>query len=200
MIKAVIFDYFGVVASAKGHPARVDIAAAFRVSEDETRVALGKSINEFRNGKVTEDEFWQRMAKDLGKPIPKNTHELWRKGFGEKLVFDEKVVNFIKSLKHKEIKIAVLSNTLPPWAEIVRKRGGFDVFDVVANSCETGFSKPDVMAYKWVVKKLGEKPEEILFVDDKGENLEPARKLKMQTLLAQNSEQVIKEVSVLIRL
>ena len=54
--------------------------------------------------------------------------------------------------------------------------------------------KPEPEIYSLAVNKLEIKPEECIFVDDKEENLVPANKMGMKTVLAKNPKQIIKEV------
>ena len=58
-------------------------------------------------------------------------------------------------------------------------RGFYDIFDNVFLSNEIGLIKPDIDKYKYVLKKLDAKPKQCLYIDDKIQNLVPARTLGM---------------------
>ncbi|MEK9200713.1 MAG: HAD family phosphatase [Patescibacteria group bacterium] len=195
MIKAIIFDYFGVIGSVKNHGAKKRIAEAFGVTEETVGPVLGKLIPDFRTGRLTEIQFFREIAAVLGKPLPENTHDIWRAGFQENLITDKKIMDFIKQLKARDLKMGILSNTLPPWAEIVRNNGGFTDFDSVVLSCEVGLQKPDPKVYELALDRLGVRGEESLFVDDKEENLEVARSLGMRTVLAESPDQIIQDIN-----
>lgn len=50
------------------------------------------------------------------------------------------------------------------------------------NSSSTGVAKPDPRFYEFLAEKLGEKPEDILLVDDRVENIEGAKRCGFNTL------------------
>jgi hypothetical protein len=56
-------------------------------------------------------------------------------------------------------------------------KGFYDIFDSVFLSNEIGLIKPDMEKYKYVIRKLDTKPKKCIFIDDKIQNLVPAREL-----------------------
>lgn len=54
--------------------------------------------------------------------------------------------------------------------------------------------KPDARFYHLVEKRLGVKPEEIVFLDDLHENIEAAEKLGWNTILVEDIEKAIHEL------
>jgi putative hydrolase of the HAD superfamily len=62
-------------------------------------------------------------------------------------------------------------------------------------SYEEGLRKPgDLDFYHLAPKRLGVKPKECIFIDDKEENLPPAQSIGIKTVLFKNSQQTIKDV------
>jgi putative hydrolase of the HAD superfamily len=79
-------------------------------------------------------------------------------------------VNTIKALKERGKKVALLSN-----ADVMETKGwakcpGAPYFDVVVFSCEVGYMKPDREIYELCLEKLGEEPQNCVFVGDGGSN------------------------------
>jgi len=56
-------------------------------------------------------------------------------------------------------------------------------------SCDDGLKKPDEKAFELILQRLGVKPEESVFIDDKQENLDAAKKLGMKIALFENNKQ-----------
>jgi len=56
------------------------------------------------------------------------------------------------------------------------------LFDDVVESAECGYRKPDPRIYKLSCQRLGVHPSEVIFLDDLGMNLKPARQLGMETI------------------
>ena len=52
-----------------------------------------------------------------------------------------------------------------------------ETYDVIADSCELGYRKPNPKIYQWTLDQLGMKGEETLFLDDYPENIESAANL-----------------------
>ena len=198
MIKAVIFDYGGVVRPPlKGW--LNDIANAYGLPVKKIKEATKPLLELFGGGMITENQFWKQLSSVLNKPIPKNKKELLRKSYKEAFHLYAEIIILVKEIKKKGLKTAILSNTIKPHVEIAKSKKGYEDFDVVVLSCEVKLRKPEPAIYLIVVKKLGVKPTECIFIDDKEENLVPAKKLGMTVISAKNPKQVTKAVSKIIK-
>lgn len=192
MIKAVIFDVGGVL--HKSQSIYKDIADAYGVSQEECSIHMNPIVELFRKGEISEEEFWKKLSQSLKKPLPENSYDLWRLGYERNFVIYPHIIELIKEIRQRGIKTAMLSNTIVPHVEILKKHIDFKLFDVIVFSCEVGLSKSSPAIYSLTVEKLKVKPEECLFIDDEEKRLVPANELGMKTILAQNPEQVIQEV------
>uniref|UniRef100_A0A8B9YWL2 Epoxide hydrolase 2 n=1 Tax=Buteo japonicus TaxID=224669 RepID=A0A8B9YWL2_9AVES len=67
-------------------------------------------------------------------------------------------------------------------------------FDLVIESCRLGARKPDPQIYTYALDALRAKPQEVILLDDIGENLKPAREMGMATVLVRDTETVLKEL------
>uniref|UniRef100_A0A8C8RI26 Bifunctional epoxide hydrolase 2 n=1 Tax=Pelusios castaneus TaxID=367368 RepID=A0A8C8RI26_9SAUR len=67
-------------------------------------------------------------------------------------------------------------------------------FDVVIQSCHVGLKKPDPRIYEYALGVLQAKPQEVIFLDDVGANLKPARDMGMATILVQDTASALKEL------
>lgn len=199
MIKAVIFDYGGVVLKSP-YSSLKDIAVTYEVSIEILIKKIQPFLKLFQKGLINENQFWKQLSSVLKKPVPKNKEDLWRKGFEETFYIYPEIINFVQKLKTQSIKTAVLSNTIKPHVDIITKYDGYKDFNIVILSREVNLQKPDPEIYLLTIKQLGTKPEECVFIDDKDENLRPAKKLGMKTILAKNPKQVIDDASRIIDL
>lgn len=79
---------------------------------------------------------------------------------------------------------------------MIREKGGYEGFDAVILSYEEGMRKPeDLDFYHLAPKRLGVKPEECIFIDDKAENLPPAQSIGIKTVLFKNQQQAIEDIN-----
>ncbi|KFO78300.1 Bifunctional epoxide hydrolase 2, partial [Cuculus canorus] len=67
-------------------------------------------------------------------------------------------------------------------------------FDLVIESCRLGVQKPDPKIYTYALDALQVKPQEVIFLDDVKENLNPAQEMGMATILVRDTETVLKEL------
>ena len=67
--------------------------------------------------------------------------------YTEEIKADDNVLAFVKELKHRGLKIAVLSNTVPEHVKILESLNVFDGFDEKVFSCKVGLEKPNPEIY-----------------------------------------------------
>ncbi|XP_042304702.1 bifunctional epoxide hydrolase 2 [Sceloporus undulatus] len=146
------------------------------------------------------EEDSKKVAAASGSSLPETFsvdrlfRELWE---GE--VFNSPLLKAALALKNKGFKIAVLTNN---WIDDTpyRHQTGLALcllrryFDRVIESCRLGLQKPDPRIYEYVLNELKAKPEEVIFLDDVGENLKPAREMGIATILVRNPESALKEL------
>jgi len=194
MIKAVIFDYGGVVIKILPDLEYEQIFAdAFGVSLAEFQKILPPFFRQLDLG-LPEKKFWPLISEAFKKPVPKNADKIFVEPFLKALVFYSEIFDLVRKLKQKGIKTAVLSTNMETQERLIRERHGYDDFDVVVLSNSVGLRKPDPEIYKLTVQKLKVKYTECLFIDDNEVNLFPAEKLGMKTILAKNPRQVVKDI------
>lgn len=197
MIKAVIFDYGGVILKS---PHCVEpIARAYKVSKEVAGKKMRPILDLFQKGFITENKFWQKFSLVLRKPIP-DKKDLWRECIEKDFLIYPEMAKFVKKLREMRIKTSVLSNTIEPHIKVIKKHLGYKDFNTLIFSCRVGTRKPELGVYKLALKKLKVKPEECIFIDDKNRNLKPAKKLGMKVILAKNPKQVIHDVSKILRI
>jgi epoxide hydrolase-like predicted phosphatase len=190
-IKAAIFDFGGVVITPT--TSIEVIAHAYQLNPQIIISHMPPFVEKLSVGSITELEFWSLLSQTLHQPIPPNAMDLWRLE-ARKFSFYWPIIHLIKKLNHQRICTIVLSNVIPPHAEITRQYGGYQLFDHVFLSCEIGLRKPDPAIYQYVLGHIKLTGPECLYIDDLTENLIPARNLGMKTILAINPLQVVKDI------
>ncbi len=194
MIKAGIFDVGGVLHGRSGEYILHDIAKTLGIERkllDEFWVDL---LAEFESGKITEEDFWQKLkeATHTTKVLPKES--LLLREFIHHYDINNKVFDVVRKLKEKGYKLAVLSNTNLTHVTYNRTRGLYKEFPLVVLSYEVGIMKPDPAIYMYTLSKLDVRPEEAFFVDDLPENVEAARRLDIHGILFKNANQMKEKI------
>ena len=99
------------------------------------------------------------------------------------------MVEIIKTLKKKGFTQACLTNNFipdndnqPDMIDLNKKTEIFNLFDFIFESKEIGLRKPDQAFYDYVLEKVDTSPEKIIFLDDLGINLKPAKAMGLTTI------------------
>ena len=178
MIEAIVFDIGGVLVSNSAPAIFKDIANEFGISYDEAVSAAEDLTPDHQRGKMSDKEFWQRFSKNVGKELPRCWEELWLRKYKTETKKDGYVLEVIRRLSNNGYKVGALTNTEKTHFEYNKRIGLFVPFNVVVASCEVGMRKPeDIRIYELTARKLGAEKENIVYVDDKKENLKYFGKL-----------------------
>lgn len=179
MIKAIIFDFHDTV-----------ITNGLRfIFKDFEVLALRSEIWEpFWRGKITEEEFWQTLAADIGED--KKWIEESKSIYYSKSTPVEGILPLARELKGK-YKLALLANCPKPWVDDAVFRFNLDnIFDVLVSSGETGFLKPEKEIYLLTCQKLGVLPRQCLYIDDDQGKLKIAQDLGMKGIWFKSPKQL----------
>lgn len=191
-IKVVFFDWGGVIADDPGDDFLRQIIGEAGVSEQKIHEILQTEMKDFMRGKLTSEVFWQRVEAASGVVLPTGIHDRFLDWPGLKA--NQMILSFVDELRSQNIKTAVLSNVIEPSYQAIQQAGYYGYFDAVFASCQLGYAKPDSEIYTIALAGMGCSPGETVFIDDKQRSLDPAEALGTATVLAQNPEQIVRDV------
>ncbi|MEQ9716434.1 MAG: HAD family phosphatase [Candidatus Asgardarchaeum sp.] len=195
MIKAIIFDCGGVLHTSNGKFISRDISKTFHISEIQFHRTCHKLIPLLSTGKISEKIFWKKFILDSGSNSKIPSKSPWEKEYLARFKKNKDVLNIAKKLKNNGYKIAVLSNTISAHAKINKNRGLYNCFHYLFLSYKIGLSKPDPKMYFFALNKLHTKAQEVLFIDDKIENIKAAKKIGFDTILFTNGKKLKTELN-----
>lgn len=110
-----------------------------------------------------------------------------------------KLYHLAKKIKQKNVRIAVLSNVNVFPGVILKWIHVHKGFDPVILSYEEKIRKPSPEIYERAIRKMGIKPQEIIFVDNLPGNLKSARGAGMQTIHAVGTRQVAADLKSILK-
>jgi epoxide hydrolase-like predicted phosphatase len=192
-INAVIFDWGGVLIDDPAPALFKYCANVFGVSEKQYIAAFDICINDFQTGAVTEQQFWANMAKHLNVPPPKKD-SLWTEAFHAAYRPRQEMVTLVSNLRKAGCKTAIISNTEMPVVKIIDKQI-CDYMDVTVLSCLEGMAKPGKEIYELTLNRLGVSAQQAIFIDDKPENIDGAKRAGLQTILFKTIENFKKNIA-----
>ena len=128
-------------------------------------------------------EYWQRVASDLSIDGNPPAEDLIAIDVASWMSFRGEMWQLAAEARAAGIRTAVLSNGIREvLAQLDVERPLSAHFDVVVISYAVGCAKPDALIYQITLDRLGVAPAHALFVDDRAENIEGARRLGIDTL------------------
>jgi putative hydrolase of the HAD superfamily len=189
-IKAVIFDLDGTLYTSEGYTRHLmkgiveTLAELFSMSKQDAfkllqdlRARYGSITLGVKSLGMEKSEFYRRLVEKLAP---------------EKFIaVRPELLDLLEELRMMGFKLACHTNASKALTEKVLGALGVppDIFDVLV-TCDDAEPKPMPEGYLKIVKALGLRPNEILYVGDRwGVELEPAKRLGMRTALVAEKPQ-----------
>ncbi len=192
-IKAVIFDLGNVLVNYDVEKAAKCFSAASGLSTREIwkRFFLSKFEQAYTRGEISTREFHRIACKTLGASIPLATFShYWNDIFWENPGMD----SLLRRIK-RHYPLYLISNTNKLHYTHLRKH-----FRLLCHfkrrfpSHEVGARKPDLKIYRRVLRKIGLKPGETVFIDDMKSFIAGARKAGMNAIHFKTRARLIRDL------
>ena len=200
MIKNVIFDVGFVLVDFRWRDLMKDLGIPKEIQEKFAKNVFGSHWwNELDRGVLDEDEVVNKLRED-NSPHYKEFDLIWSNR--DKIVepFDY-AVSIIEDLKAKGLKVYLLSNYPKSLFTMHTECGRFPFIDKVDGKVVSGFVqlvKPDREIYEYLLNEYDLKAEECVFIDDREENVEAAKKIGINGIWFWNYEQMMGELEKMI--
>lgn len=185
MIKAIIFDCFGVLVQGSleqfidSHLAEKNMELVKRAHELNDQCSLGL---------ISYEEQIAGFSEMSGLSIAQ-VHELMDVNPRNKQLLD-----YISSELKPKYKIGFLSNAGEDWLDELFLKEDLSLFDDTVLSYAVGLAKPDFRIFELSAKRLNVKPEECVFVDDIERYCISAQDLGMKAIVYRTFSQMRHEL------
>jgi FMN phosphatase YigB (HAD superfamily) len=182
MIKAIIFDFFGVIVG-DGFEFTYREAGGDPVKDREFILDL---LDKTNRGLITTDEFRKRICDKL-----KITVSDYQEALKKSEIINQTLLDYIKKELRPKYKTAILSNVNKGGLERrVKKEVLDEYFDVIVVSADVGYIKPEAEIYQLTAAKLGVKTDECVFIDDREGYVSAAALTGMKAIYYQDFTQM----------
>lgn len=206
MIKAVLFDFGGVITASPFE--------AFARYEEANGLPPGliRSINSTNPN----DNAWAKLerndvdAQDFARLFETEARDRGHIVSGHAVLdmlagaVRPQMVDAIGRIKVGGFALACLTNNFKPRSEAEASRSDtaavMAMFDVVVESSVVGIRKPEPAFYRTALDILDIAASETVFLDDLGINLKPARAMGITTIKVVQPEQALRELSLILDL
>ena len=208
-IKAVVFDIGGVLQlykesshekSGASKGIHETLAKKFGKDLDSWFDAIDTPYGESMVGGISRKKAVSTISKNLGISGDK-LERVYIKTIKRFFKKNKKLYKMAFRLKKKGYIIGILSDQWYLSQDALMPSRDIKGFDEIIVSCDSKVKmrKPSLEIYKLLIKKLGLKAEEILFIDNREYNLKPAKKLGIKTILFKDNDKVIKKLGGLLK-
>jgi putative hydrolase of the HAD superfamily len=176
-LSAVIFDFGGVLCFHPSNDRFAPIATLFGLTTSELIPLFWARRAEYDAARLDARDYWASIAEAAGQKFdPASLSELLRLEVDLWDDFDQRMLQWAAELQTHGLRTAILSNLPRALGEKLRATPGFlDPFDHVTFSYELGSIKPEPEIYRDAIRGLGVAPRDVLFLDDRLDNVEGAR-------------------------
>ena len=199
-IRAVFFDFGGVIMRTEYQSPRQKLAERFNMDYDEIdRAVFGSdSARRASLGEITEDAHWTAVLKRFKQPA--SQMQAFRNNFFGGDVIDRNLVEYIRSLREKKFHTGLISNAWSGLREFITRKNLIDLFDTVIISAEVGVVKPSAKIYEVALEQAKVGAGEAVFVDDVQVNIEACEKIGMKGILFNDPEESLSRLNHLLKI
>jgi HAD superfamily hydrolase (TIGR01509 family) len=192
--QAIVFDFGGVMTGEPKKEAVVQfLRSTFCLSEAEFEKVNLEKREAVKAGK-SDEEFWLQFAEEKGIVLSPDWPQTFKTVMKEAIGINPEMYVLVAELKAKQIPVALLSNIDTRLAKLVRDFGLYEPFEPCLLSCEIGVEKPDIKAYEILLTKMHVPVGDIIFVDDRQENIDAATHVGLDAILFQSETQLRREL------
>ncbi len=193
-IRAVFFDFGGVIMRTEHQAPRQHLAERFKLEYDDIdRIVFGsESARRASIGQITEEAHWAEVLKRLKRPASEI------KSFSDEFfggdIIDRYLIEYIRSLRGK-FHTGLISNAWSGLREFITREKVIDIFDTVVISAEVGVVKPETKIYELALEQARVPAKEAVFVDDMKVNIEACEKIGMKGILFKDPQETIDQLN-----
>lgn len=188
MVKAVIFDCFGVLATEAWLPFK----AKYFAHDPELFKQATEIGRQADRGLIGYGDFMTAIAGLAGITPAEAANAI------ERNVPNEPLFSYIKTLK-KNYKLGLLSNVAGDYLRRIFSGEQLAMFDALTLSYKNGYIKPQPEAFASAAKELGVQLDECAFVDDQQRHVNGARAAGMHAILYKDFESFKDELEKLLK-
>ncbi len=193
-IKTIIFDLGNVLVNFDHSIAAKKLSrkSPYSIKEIHSLIFDSDIVSKYETGKIRTDTFYRRMKGLLEFNLDiRQFRRIWDEIFFP----NPETEKIVKKLKRR-FRLLLLSNINHSHYNHIRKK--FPIlgeFDRIILSYRVGARKPDYRIYRQAIKSARCLPQEIVYIDDRKDLVEAARKLEINSLHFKNPSQLKRDLS-----
>ena len=179
----VLFDYGGVICQPQPEADVALLAAAAGGSVPDFSEGYWAHRLDYDRAELNDVTYWQKVGAGVGRTYSAaEIAELTRLDIASWVHLQPETVTLIEDLAAAGHRLALLSNAPAEVADAVAALPVAAHFEHCTFSCYLPAAKPDPECYQAVLALLGASPAEVIFLDDRPENVAGAEALGIRAV------------------
>jgi len=184
MIKAIIFDCFGVLVTESWESFCQEY-----FSSDQEKLSMAHTVaGQLNSGQIGYDTFIDQVAELAGISSEK------ARDYIDKNICNAPLLDYIQSKLKSNYKIGMLSNAGDNWLSEMFTKEQLAIFDDVVLSYRVGITKPNAQIYELSAERLKVLATECVFIDDLEKHVSGAKAAGMQAIVYHDFAQMKTEL------
>lgn len=142
---------------------------------DTFKLFFRKTCSLAESGKISDEDFFNGIIREFNLDIDlSEIIDFYNQSNGE---YNKDALNMLKRIRDNGNKVYILSNLKKIDYDNFIRDINKEYYDKFYKSYEIGLEKPDKRIFEYVIKDIGVNPNDILFFDDKENNINNAKEL-----------------------
>jgi putative hydrolase of the HAD superfamily len=192
---AIIFDYGNVLSQSQPIADTQALATILDVPLSQFTELYWRFRVEYDADSLDPVAYWNTVAETASRTVTADQ-------ISELIEIDSRswshpaplIPQWARDIRATGLRTAILSNMPVPVRDSVLRCSWLPEFDSLTFSCEVGVCKPAPEIYRDCLDKLGAKPSEVLFLDDRESNVRAAETLGLHAILFTNASSAAHEI------
>jgi putative hydrolase of the HAD superfamily len=189
-LQAVLFDFGMVLSTPQQAGAHQKLVDVFGVGEDLFDRCYWASRHAYDQGRYTGQEYWDKVAADANIALTaRQTQSLIEADIEMWSGINFPMLDWARTIGREGFRTGILSNIGFELASAMERQFAWiNEFPYTIWSCRIGLAKPEPEIFQHAQAKLGVAAEAVLFIDDKQENVDGARKAGFHGIVFKNMD------------
>jgi len=194
-IRALFWDVGGVLlTNAWDHQERDQAVERFLLSKSEFDARHKELVPGFEEGKLTLEEYLERVIFYEPRMFSKEDFKQFLFSLSRP---KPQSLELARALHAKYLMGTINNESRELNQYRIAHYGLTEIFDLFVSSCFVGLRKPDERIYRLALDLTQHTPDQCCFIDDRPENIAPATKVGMKTVLMKDPQQLRRDLELL---
>jgi putative hydrolase of the HAD superfamily len=180
----IVSDYAGVISSPPPQEAMDVLPDSAGVDPSRFWRVYWQERDSYDRGAVDAAEYWSTVCRRLGRVAEEKLVErLTALDLRLATYLNQDTLAALRSAADRRVPLALLSNAPHEWARLIDRQPWASIFRHRFFSADLRLAKPDPMIFQQLCQQLQAEPGELLFIDDRQENVDAAAKMGINAVL-----------------